>query len=86
MNAPVFIQAPTKPFDAAQRARALIFALAAADQTYDFCGPSLKRALGVERRATDRMPAVVRRELKIALRQARKLVEQLEQAEANLPE
>lgn len=70
---------------AAERARALIFALSSADQTYDGLGSNLKRALGYERRPLDRNPRLVRQELDIAARKARVLLRQLEAAIDNLP-
>lgn len=67
------------------RARALIFALASADQTYDELGPHLKRALGYERRPLDRQPKRVRAELQLAARKLAVLTRQVEAAMANLP-
>jgi hypothetical protein len=80
--APAAVAAPA---DATQRARALIFALASADQTYDLMGANLKRALGYERNTLARTPHMVRTEAQIALREAEKLVEHLKRAVANLP-
>jgi hypothetical protein len=70
---------------APERARALIFALASADQTYDDLGPHLKRALGLERRPLDRSPRRVRQELEIAARKLAVLTRQVETALACLP-
>lgn len=67
------------------RCRALIFALASADQTYDELGPHLKRALGLERRPLDRSPRRVRQELEIAARKLAVLTRQVEAAMANIP-
>lgn len=68
-----------------QRARALVFALASADQTYDELGPHLKRALGFERRPLERQPRRVRRELELAARKLAVLSRQLDAALAHLP-
>jgi len=68
-----------------ERARALIFALASADQTYDDLGPHLKRALGLERRPLDRSPRRVRQELQIAARKLAVLTRQVDAALAHLP-
>ena len=68
-----------------ERARALIFALACADQTYDDLGPHLKRALGLERRPLDRSPRRVRQELEIAARKLAVLTRQVDTALACLP-
>lgn len=69
-----------------ERAKTLINSLAAAEVTYDNLGANLKRALGYERRPMDRNPRLVTTETRIALREARRLVAQLERAAAALPE
>lgn len=76
----------TAQVDAAaqDRARTLLFALSAADQTYDRLGEHLKRALGYERRPMFREPKRVRAELEIAARKLAVLTRQVETAMASL--
>jgi hypothetical protein len=81
---PTTLHAPADA-TAAELAKARIFAMASADQTYDGLGENLKRALGLERRPLDRSPRRVRQELDIAARKARVLLRQIEAAIDNLP-
>jgi hypothetical protein len=67
------------------RARRLVFSLAAADRTLDALAPALKRALGYERRPLDRRPRLVRSELELACRLAGELNDRLDRARAALP-
>lgn len=71
--------------DQPDRARRLILALGAADQTLEALTPSLKRALCYERRPLDRRPRLVRAEVERACRLAAELCQRLDRAQAALP-
>jgi hypothetical protein len=76
---------PSPPDAERDRARRLVFALAAADRTLDTLAPALKRALGYERRPLERRPRIVRSEVELACRLAGELSERLDRARAALP-
>lgn len=78
------IQTPARDAEP-DRARRLIYALAAADRTLDALTPTLRRALTRERRPLDRDSAGVRREVEAARRLAGELSHHLVQAERALP-
>lgn len=69
----------------AERSKALIYALAGAEQTLAMLAPALTKAASEERVAIGRRNGIVRTETRLAARLARKLAEQLERAAAALP-
>jgi hypothetical protein len=76
---------PPIDVDHGDRARRLILALGAADQTLEALTPTLKRALTYERRPLDRRPRLVRSEVERACRLAAELCARLDRAQAALP-